>query len=81
MYLHGPGGVGKTGLLDVLAEIAGGVGASVVRLDGAELEPSPTSVLEALREVTLAQGDAQAPPADGAATSYFSSTHTSDVDA
>jgi hypothetical protein len=66
LYLHGPGGVGKTSLLDVLAEIATGTGASVARLDGAELQPSPPRVLEALREVTLAQGDSPALSTDDA---------------
>jgi AAA ATPase domain len=51
LHLHGPGGIGKTRLLDVLAELAADAGASVVRLDGRDLAPSPAAVLQALREV------------------------------
>ncbi|QHE72753.1 ATP-binding protein [Rhodococcus sp. WAY2] len=50
LYLHGPGGIGKTALLDVLAEIAADAGATVVRLDGRDLPPSPTAVLDVLGE-------------------------------
>jgi hypothetical protein len=53
LHVHGPGGVGKTGLLQVLGVVAAGAGATVARLDGRDLEPSPVSVLEALGE-TLA---------------------------
>jgi hypothetical protein len=53
LHVHGPGGVGKTSLLQVLGAVAAGAGATVARLDGRDLDPSPVGVLEALAE-TLA---------------------------
>jgi energy-coupling factor transporter ATP-binding protein EcfA2 len=50
LHLHGPAGIGKSRLLDVLAGLAADAGASVVRLDGRDLAPSPAAVLEALRQ-------------------------------
>ena len=49
LYLHGPGGIGKTSLLEVYARRAEAAGAAVVRLDGRELSPQPRAVLEVLR--------------------------------
>jgi energy-coupling factor transporter ATP-binding protein EcfA2 len=49
LHVHGPAGIGKTRLLDMLAGLAADAGASVVRLDGRDLVPSPPAVLEALR--------------------------------
>jgi hypothetical protein len=49
LWFTGPGGIGKTSLLQVLAEQAETSGASVVRLDGRELTPSPREVSEVLR--------------------------------
>ncbi|WAM15015.1 AAA family ATPase [Rhodococcus sp. JS3073] len=34
LFLHGPGGIGKTTLLGEFAEVAAETGASVARLDG-----------------------------------------------
>jgi hypothetical protein len=48
LYVHGPGGIGKTSLLQALGAVAAGAGATVARLDGHDLEPSPVSVREAL---------------------------------
>jgi hypothetical protein len=48
LHIHGPPGIGKTRLLDAFAGLAAEVGASVVRLDGRDLLPSPPAVLEAL---------------------------------
>ena len=48
LHIHGPPGIGKTRLLDVYAGLAADAGASVVRLDGRELLPSPPAVLQAL---------------------------------
>jgi hypothetical protein len=59
LYIHGPPGIGKTSLLDVLAGLAADAGARVVRLDGRDHLPSPPTVLEAL-------GALKAPEADGA---------------
>jgi DNA-binding CsgD family transcriptional regulator len=47
LYLHGPGGIGKTALLDRLAAFAGPTGRRVVRLDLHTVEPTPTAVLAA----------------------------------
>jgi AAA ATPase domain len=60
LHVHGPAGIGKTRLLDVLAGLATDAGASVVRLDGRDLAPSPSAVLEALRRVL------QVPDGEGA---------------
>jgi hypothetical protein len=62
LYVHGPAGIGKTSLLDVLARVAADAGASVVRLDGRDLQPSPPDVLEALGGVL------EVPDGDGAIT-------------
>jgi hypothetical protein len=51
MYLHGPGGIGKTSLLEAFARVAAAEGATVVRLDARELAASPSAVLDALRTV------------------------------
>ncbi|MFW6092079.1 MAG: ATP-binding protein, partial [Actinomycetota bacterium] len=48
LFVHGPGGIGKTSLLDVVSGLAAGAGARVVRLDGRELSPTPSAVLDAL---------------------------------
>lgn len=58
LHVHGPGGVGKTSLLQALGVMAAGAGATVARLDGRDLEPSPVSVLEALGQtLTVPAGD------------------------
>ncbi|HEY6556467.1 MAG TPA: AAA family ATPase [Polyangiaceae bacterium] len=49
LHVHGPGGLGKTSLMDVFAALAEEAGARVVRLDGRDLVPSPASLLAALR--------------------------------
>ena len=51
IHLHGPGGIGKTSLLDAFAEVAATHEATVVRLDARELVASPSAVLEAMRRV------------------------------
>ncbi len=48
LHLHGPGGIGKTTLLEVLAELAAAEAATVVRLDARELVASPSAVLSAI---------------------------------
>jgi hypothetical protein len=60
LHVHGPAGIGKTRLLEVFAELATDAGASVVRLDGRDLLPSPPAVLQALRGVL------QVPDGEGA---------------
>jgi hypothetical protein len=50
LWLAGPGGIGKSSLLDAVAEeVAAAGGSTVVRLDGRDLAPSPRAVLERLR--------------------------------
>jgi energy-coupling factor transporter ATP-binding protein EcfA2 len=48
LHIHGPPGIGKTSLLDVLAGLAADAGARVIRLDGRDLAPTPSAVLQAL---------------------------------
>ena len=60
LHLHGPPGIGKTSLIEVYAELAADAGASVLRLDGRDLVPSPPAVLGALGEVL------EVPPGEGA---------------
>jgi hypothetical protein len=51
LYLHGPGGIGKTSLLDAFTEVATEHGAAVVRLDARELAATPGAILNAMRGV------------------------------
>lgn len=48
LHVHGPGGIGKSTLLDQFAMLAEGAGRRVVRLDGREVEASPEGVLAGL---------------------------------
>ncbi|MEU4425709.1 ATP-binding protein [Actinoplanes sp. NPDC024001] len=48
LFLHGPGGIGKTTLLGEFAEIAVAEGATPVRVDGAEVDPAPAALRAAL---------------------------------
>jgi hypothetical protein len=57
LHLHGPPGIGKTSLLDVLAGLAADAGARVVRLDGRDLVPSPSAVLQALGVLEVPDGE------------------------
>ena len=47
LYIHGPGGVGKSTLLEIFAEIATARGATVAQLDGRSLVPTRSALLEA----------------------------------
>jgi hypothetical protein len=47
LFLHGPGGVGKTALLDVLGDLAVAAGREPVRVDGRALDPTPRAFLAA----------------------------------
>jgi hypothetical protein len=50
LWISGPGGIGKTSLLDVIAhEVEEAGGASIVRLDGRDLAPSRSAVLDAVQ--------------------------------
>jgi AAA ATPase-like protein len=44
LWIHGPGGVGKTALLGALAEMAADAGVRVVSLDLRAIEPSPPAL-------------------------------------
>lgn len=57
LHVHGPGGVGKTSLLEALGDVAAEAGALPVRLDGRELPPSATAVLDALGAVVDVPAD------------------------
>ena len=46
LYLHGPGGVGKSTLLDVFAGLAESRGRALVRIDGHAVPPTRGEVLE-----------------------------------
>jgi hypothetical protein len=46
--LHGPGGVGKTSLLERLRALAAAQGMDSLRLDARDIEPTPAGVLRAL---------------------------------
>ncbi len=53
MFVHGPGGIGKTTLLDAMARRTRTGGRQVTYLDGRDVECSPAAVLAAVRERTV----------------------------
>jgi AAA ATPase domain len=66
LHLYGPGGVGKTTLLDAFADLAVGAGAAVVRLDGRDVDPSPVGVAGALHDaLEIPAGDSPIRPRAG----------------
>lgn len=48
LFVYGPGGIGKTVLLDALASVAEEAGGTPVRVDARPVEPSPPAFLDAL---------------------------------
>lgn len=48
LYVHGPGGIGKSTLLHEFQQIALENGRHIARVDGRDIEPSPTGFLVAL---------------------------------
>jgi hypothetical protein len=48
LFLHGPGGVGKSALLGAFEDVAIENDATPIRLDGRNIEPSPAAVFDAL---------------------------------
>jgi hypothetical protein len=67
LWFTGPGGIGKTSLLEVIAEQAEEAGgASIVRLDGRDLPPSPRAALDVVREALgTSPGDESVAAAEG----------------
>jgi hypothetical protein len=60
LFIHGPGGVGKTALLGRFIELAGHAGVPAVRLDARTVEPSPPGFLTGLADA-LGLPDGAAP--------------------
>jgi DNA-binding SARP family transcriptional activator len=48
LFVHGPGGIGKTSLLSALSEVAQEAGAIAARVDARTIEPSPPAFAAAL---------------------------------
>jgi hypothetical protein len=55
--VHGPGGIGKTCLLERFATVAAQAGAPVVALDLGAIEPTPDAVWDAFDRALAAAGD------------------------
>ena len=50
LWVHGPGGVGKTALLAAMADAAGDAGLDAIRLDMRSIDPAPPAVAAELAE-------------------------------
>lgn len=48
LNIHGPGGIGKTTLLDRFADLAVAAGAKVLRIDGRDLAPTAAAIVDVL---------------------------------
>jgi hypothetical protein len=48
LFLHGPGGVGKSSVLDILTDVAAADGATPVRVDGRDVPPDSGALLGGL---------------------------------
>lgn len=48
LHLHGPGGVGKSALLRMFADLAADAGRAVLHVDGHDIRPNPPALLAAL---------------------------------
>jgi hypothetical protein len=55
LHVHGPGGIGKTALLGMFAELATDAGRRTLRLDARSLEPSPPGIQDAVGEPATGQ--------------------------
>ncbi|HYI14148.1 MAG TPA: hypothetical protein VEX37_02080 [Thermomicrobiales bacterium] len=60
LYLHGPGGIGKSSLLREYGRVAADVGRSVVSIDGRNVDPSPPGFLRAVRHAIQHDDDTPA---------------------
>ncbi|HEX5692492.1 MAG TPA: ATP-binding protein, partial [Roseiflexaceae bacterium] len=61
LHIYGPGGVGKTTLLQAFTRLAAEFGRSVVRIDTRNLAPTPPAFLQSLREA-LGEKSSDLPP-------------------
>jgi hypothetical protein len=66
LFIHGPGGVGKTSLLRELERVARLERPCVVRLDGRDVAPTPHAFARAFDEAIAAQGARGPTPPAGA---------------
>lgn len=57
LLLHGPGGIGKSSLVEAFARIASGLGATVARLDGRAVGTSAADVIRALLQWMIIPDD------------------------
>jgi hypothetical protein len=62
LYIHGPGGVGKSALLHAFADRCRAAGARPLVIDGRDIEPSPRGFLAACGLDSKATGRALEPP-------------------
>lgn len=58
LYVHGPGGVGKTTLMREFQHRSEEAGARVLYLDARDIEPTPAAFMEALRHAAERNGEA-----------------------
>lgn len=65
MFVHGPGGIGKTTLLDAMARLGGQTGSEIVHLDARGLECSPAAVRQAIDDRSGGAGGTAALLVDG----------------
>lgn len=56
-HVYGPGGIGKSALLDEAARLAASAGRGVGRVDGRDLEPSPAAFARAAEAALAHTGD------------------------
>ncbi|MAQ95263.1 MAG: AAA family ATPase [Rhodothermaceae bacterium] len=57
VHVYGPGGIGKSALLDEAARLAVAAGRGVARIDGRDVEPAPASFAAAAHAALDALGD------------------------
>ena len=62
LYVHGPGGVGKTTLMREFQHHSEEAGARVLYLDARDIEPTPAAFMEALRHASDRKDEAEDKP-------------------